>query len=565
MADLPPRPTFEPPPDRPPRHLGPPGPDDRDRYPSSSYLPRGDHYESRRERESYHRDYDPRDRDHERDRVWNDRDRFPPRERSRFDEYDRRGPPPPPYRGSRDFDRRRSPPPRPSYDRDRDRDRPSYYRPRDRSPDRRDDWHRRRPLSPGPRYPDSYRHNSRSPPPRRRYSRSRSPPFRRTSSRSRSPPPPPKRLRLGNHSIGSPYSRSPSPRSRYRSPSPRRHQPPPYRDDRRRSLSPDRLSTRRHSRPPSRASRGSRRDSQVEFGEHVEGGRGSGSRTSEPVMERHRSRTRSPPRPSYQQRQLSISSPVSKGMVVDSGRQSPIPQSPLGTKNGDGDIQMIPTAPAETYERSPQFSSPRQPSPPREPRGAGELPRQPRMQMAQRGRGDFRGGSVGGVGRGVGGPFRGTGAEPPRGPRHRGPPTTSMINTTAAPSTSGGVNSQSPASAPYNGSAPTTPQIPSQAPTPVMEIVPYEQLLGEHSMYKQLKNAQTIIESQYKDKLNIEREYKNVYRATRRALHDFELSTIDLRASEVRRKATSAQLDLAREGALGIDYVGERNKVPVSV
>ncbi|KAF9262133.1 hypothetical protein L218DRAFT_960533 [Marasmius fiardii PR-910] len=555
MADLPPRPTFEPPPDRPPRHLGPPGPDDRDRYPSSSYLPR-DHHESRRE--SYRRDYDPRDRDYDRDRDRHDRDRLSLRDRPRFNDYDRRSPPPS-YRASRDFDRRRSPPPRPSYDRDRDR--PSY-RPRDRSPDRRDDWLRRRPPSPGPRYSDSYRRSSRSPP-RRRYSRS-PPPFRRPSSRS--PPPPSKRLRLGHHSIGSPHSRSPSPRPRYRSPSPRRQ--PQYRDDRRRSPTPDRLS-RRHSRPPSRASRGSRHDSQFESGEHVEA-RGSGRRTPELRRERNtyeRSRTRSPSRPPQLKQTVAERgfSPVPKAepMLVDE-RHEPqhTSQSPFPQQSQDVHMAESPStahAKADGSQPSPQFSSPTQPSPrpstPREPRQresiAGsriEPPRQPRMQ---RGRGDFRGGR--------GGPFRGTGAEPPRGPRHRGPPTTT-INTTAAPTTPG-VNSQSPASAPYNGSAPATPQIPNQAPPPAVElhIEPYEQLLPDFSLFKQLKSAQNMIEIQYKDKLNCEREYKNIYRAARRALHEFDLSMIELKASEERRKATNHQLDLAREGTLGIDYVGERD------
>jgi hypothetical protein len=50
-------------------------------------------------------------------------------------------------------------------------------------------------------------------------------------------------------------------------------------------------------------------------------------------------------------------------------------------------------------------------------------------------------------------------------------------------------------------------------------------------------------------------EYTNIARATRRALHELELATIDLRAAEMRRRVADAQIEKAKAGALGIDHV----------
>lgn len=50
-------------------------------------------------------------------------------------------------------------------------------------------------------------------------------------------------------------------------------------------------------------------------------------------------------------------------------------------------------------------------------------------------------------------------------------------------------------------------------------------------------------------------EHKNIVKATRRALHELDVATLDLRAAEFRRKATSAQLEKAKAGVLGVDYV----------
>ncbi|KAL0580196.1 hypothetical protein V5O48_001789 [Marasmius crinis-equi] len=239
-------------------------------------------------------------------------------------------------------------------------------------------------------------------------------------------------------------------------------------------------------------------------------------------------------------------------------------------------MEDIPPATAklsETISQSPHLPSPTQPSPrpstPREPRqrepvttttGTGsEPPRQPRMH---RGRGDFRG-----MGVGRGGPFRGTGAEPPRGPRNRGPPST-MVST-ATPPINTGVNSQSPASAsqnPQNGtaSAPSTPSQPALIPAHVVdiEIPTYEELFPSNAATERLKALQAMLDNHMKDYTNSQRECKAVARSTQRAIHDFELSTIDLKAAEARRKGTAVQLDMAKNGVLGIDYVPrEQDKI----
>ena len=48
-------------------------------------------------------------------------------------------------------------------------------------------------------------------------------------------------------------------------------------------------------------------------------------------------------------------------------------------------------------------------------------------------------------------------------------------------------------------------------------------------------------------------EYEVSAREKRRAIHELELSTIELRAAETRRMVADAQLEKARQGVLGID------------
>ena len=48
-------------------------------------------------------------------------------------------------------------------------------------------------------------------------------------------------------------------------------------------------------------------------------------------------------------------------------------------------------------------------------------------------------------------------------------------------------------------------------------------------------------------------DYLQRVKSLRRALHELDLATIDLRAAEIRRRIADAQLEKAKNGALGID------------
>jgi hypothetical protein len=50
-------------------------------------------------------------------------------------------------------------------------------------------------------------------------------------------------------------------------------------------------------------------------------------------------------------------------------------------------------------------------------------------------------------------------------------------------------------------------------------------------------------------------EYTHIAKATRRALHELEMASLDLRAAENRRKLADSHVEKARLGVLGIDYL----------
>jgi hypothetical protein len=50
-------------------------------------------------------------------------------------------------------------------------------------------------------------------------------------------------------------------------------------------------------------------------------------------------------------------------------------------------------------------------------------------------------------------------------------------------------------------------------------------------------------------------QYAGIEKAARRAVHELETATIELRAAEARRKVADVHLDKARAGVLGIEYV----------
>ncbi|KAH9951301.1 hypothetical protein B0H21DRAFT_275997 [Amylocystis lapponica] len=57
-------------------------------------------------------------------------------------------------------------------------------------------------------------------------------------------------------------------------------------------------------------------------------------------------------------------------------------------------------------------------------------------------------------------------------------------------------------------------------------------------------------------RLNLAAEYREIAKATRKALHELDMSTIDLKVAEQRRTNTDKHLELARAGTLGIQYAG---------
>jgi hypothetical protein len=51
-------------------------------------------------------------------------------------------------------------------------------------------------------------------------------------------------------------------------------------------------------------------------------------------------------------------------------------------------------------------------------------------------------------------------------------------------------------------------------------------------------------------------EYAEISKAARRAVHELEMSNVDLNAARMRREIADAQMEKARIGLLGLDYEG---------
>ena len=56
-------------------------------------------------------------------------------------------------------------------------------------------------------------------------------------------------------------------------------------------------------------------------------------------------------------------------------------------------------------------------------------------------------------------------------------------------------------------------------------------------------------------RVHVENEYIKIAKNTRKALNDLMIADIDLRGAEARRAVSSAQLEKARAGKLGIDFI----------
>ena len=55
--------------------------------------------------------------------------------------------------------------------------------------------------------------------------------------------------------------------------------------------------------------------------------------------------------------------------------------------------------------------------------------------------------------------------------------------------------------------------------------------------------------------MHVENEYIKIAKNTRKALNDLMIADIDLKNAEARRAVSSAQLEKARAGKLGIDFI----------
>ncbi|KAJ3551966.1 hypothetical protein NP233_g12981 [Leucocoprinus birnbaumii] len=176
--------------------------------------------------------------------------------------------------------------------------------------------------------------------------------------------------------------------------------------------------------------------------------------------------------------------------------------------------------------------------------------------------------------------WRKTSKSPPKGPRNVGAPALAMATTPALPP------GPSPAPAPIPPPAPTTTSapIPNLIAAPVYptgpraDRRPKDQNTNQirlQSLEKSLIPPPTTELWQGRDppmpdtslvrleaevrlkraaRLNVSKEMDRLNSQCLRALHDVEMASIDLRAAEGRRKIADAQLEKARQGALGIDY-----------
>ena len=354
------------------------------------------------------------------------------------------------------------------------------------------------------------------------YGRHRSPTSSRyrpptTRSRGDSPsislvPSPSSNVKLGSHPLTSPTSSRRLPmtprrrshsrsRSRSLTPPPRRQS---YSRSPRRRLSPI-SKTERYPSPgipitsPSRSRKTSRHQ----------------------TPKRNTSRSRSPEPPSP------VKHEVAEDVIVLSGDRSTVARSRIR------DDHSLPPPLAAASEADPDVktTNPIQ-NIPTGPRNAGCLPREPPR-----------------------GP-RGYAPQPhsPTGPASRPPPTQSR--NIVAPSVASG-------STPARTEVAASPKVESETILPV--IPPYtikttlKPEIESEVRPPPFLNVLVLIAPQITrlraQRTNLISEYANISKATRRALHELEMASFDLRTAENRRKLADMHLEKARMGVLGIDYV----------
>jgi len=144
---------------------------------------------------------------------------------------------------------------------------------------------------------------------------------------------------------------------------------------------------------------------------------------------------------------------------------------------------------------------------------------------------------------------RRTSRSPPAGPRN-------YVPTPPTPSDS---SPRTPHTAPFLPQRPHRSNQPiksSSTPRPSLRE-PLVAPLNEHD--KKAKKMLTDNEAELlrlrPHRMHLSTKYLDISKGARRALHELEMAMIDLRAAEQRRIVADEQLQKAREGTLGIDYV----------
>ncbi|OBZ75726.1 hypothetical protein A0H81_04436 [Grifola frondosa] len=101
---------------------------------------------------------------------------------------------------------------------------------------------------------------------------------------------------------------------------------------------------------------------------------------------------------------------------------------------------------------------------------------------------------------------------------------------------------------------------PKAEPTTLSHATPEPHIqLPAIPLYKPKPNASAEFEAEIArlraHRAHITSEYATIAKATRRALHELDMASIDLKMAERRRAIADAQVEKARAGALGVDYV----------
>ncbi|KAJ6488606.1 hypothetical protein C8R47DRAFT_1071800 [Mycena vitilis] len=389
--------------------------------------------------------------------------------------------------------------------------------------------------------------------------------------RSRSPPLsyPPKRIKLGNHSIVG-HPRSPSP--------PRRGRLPPSRP---RSLreSPSRPSP--YKSPARSPAPKIKDDEPPEPGLIIE---------DEPPPPPPRRRAPTPTRPRTPPVIKAEPRIVKVEPLVPVKHEAEVKVSPIIE-----DLQPVKeelkevTAPAPAAHTSPVDEKPdvqmRDPSPPRHP-AAYRPPVDEKPDVQMRNASPPRHPRN----RGGGAPARGTmyhrrgSRSPPRGPRgdrerfpprgrggRRGLPSQAASFSNAGPSTypsgpstypsGSGPSTYPPSAAPPTPTTPVTEPLPpprALAPVPEPEVLPLPKLPPIPAWdLRDPERAELAVaqNTSRQHRAVLRTQYVGLEKVTRRALQELETANLELRAVEGRRKVADQHLEKARAGALGIEYI----------